>query len=261
MAGYAVDPARDPLMDFAGRVVNWFTDNAHWQGTDGIPHRVFEHVTMSALAVAVAMLVALPVALWLGHIGRGGFLAISISNAGRAIPSFAILVLGFEIFGLGSTPVFLALFALSVPPIITNTYTAIRQVDPDVREAAKGMGMTGWQMLGRVEIPVAIPLMFAGIRTAGVQAVATATIGAVIAWGGVGRYIVDGIAQHDSVQVFAGALIVAVMSFLTELGLAAIQRAVTPAGLKAGTSGGRRTSILPGAAAIATAQRPVPDAA
>jgi osmoprotectant transport system permease protein len=256
-----VDPARDPLMHFAGNVVNWFTDGAHWQGSDGIPHRVFEHMTMSALAVAVALLVALPLALWLGHIGRGGFLAISISNAGRAIPSFAILVIGFELFGLGSTPVFLALFALSVPPIITNTYTAIRQVDPDVREAARGMGMTGWQMLGRVEIPVAIPLMFAGIRTAGVQAVATATIGAVIAWGGVGRYIVDGIAQHDSVQVFAGALIVAVLSFITELGLAAIQHAVTPTGLKTGSGGRRRTSIVPGAAAATTEPVHVPEAA
>ena len=240
------------MMGFLGRVVSWFTNGAHWQGSDGVPHRVFEHMSMSALAVGAALIVALPLALWLGHIGRGGYLAISISNAGRAIPSFAILVVGFEIFGLGSTPVFLALFALSVPPIITNTYTAIRQVDPDVREAARGMGMTGWQMLWQVEVPVAIPLIFAGIRTAAVQAVATATIGAVIAWGGVGRYIVDGIAERDSVQVFAGALLVALLSFITELGLAAVQRAVTPAGLTAGTRA--RPSMIPGMAASTTTE-------
>ncbi len=236
-------------MGFLGRVASWFADGSHWQGSDGIPHRVFEHMTMCALAVGVAVVVAVPLALWLGHIGKGGFLAISLSNAGRAIPSFAILVIGFEIFGLGSAPVFLALFALSVPPLVTNTYTAVRQVDPDVRQAAEGMGMTGWQILRRVEVPVSVPLIFAGIRTAGVAAVATATIGAVIAWGGVGRYIVDGIAQHDNVQVFAGAVIVALLSFLTELGLAAVQRAVTPAGLKAVSATGRRTSIMPGAAA------------
>jgi osmoprotectant transport system permease protein len=215
-------------MNFFVKVLDWFTTASHWRGSNGIPHRVYEHLSIAGLSVAAALIVALPLALWLGHLGKGGFAAISITNAGRAIPSFALLVIGFELFGLGATPVFLALFALSVPPIVTNTYTAIRGVDPDVREAAVGMGMTGWQVLTRVEVPNAIPLMFAGIRTAGVQAVATATLGAVVAWGGVGRYIVDGIAQQDHVQVVAGALIVAVLSFLTELGLAALQLSRLP---------------------------------
>ncbi|MDQ1443346.1 MAG: osmoprotectant transport system permease protein [Acidimicrobiaceae bacterium] len=236
-------------MNFLSKVAHWFFTASHWRGTDGIPHRVYEHLTISGLAVAAALLVALPIALWLGHLGKGGYAAISIANAGRAIPSFALLVIGFEIFGLGATPVFLALFALSVPPIVTNTYTAIRGVDPDVKESAVGMGMTGWQVLTRVEIPNAIPLMFAGIRTAGVQAVATATLGAVVAWGGVGRYIVDGIAQQDHVLVFAGALIVAVLSFLTELALAALQRGVTPKGLRLSAAHDPKLSTLPGAAA------------
>jgi osmoprotectant transport system permease protein len=144
------------------------------------------------------------------------------------------------VLGIGSKPAFVALVALAVPPIVTNTYTAIRQVDPDLLDAARGMGMTGPQILRKVEWPVAIPLVFAGIRTAGVQVVATATLAAVIAWGGLGRYIIDGIAQRDHVQVFAGAVLVVVLSVCTEVGLGALQRAVTPAGL-------RRTKVLPAA--------------
>ena len=251
-------------MSFVWHVVQWFTTASHWHGSDGIPHRVSEHLTISAIAVAAALVVALPVALWLGHLGKGGYAAISIANAGRAIPSFALLVIGVQVFGLGPRPVFLALFALSVPPVLTNAYTGIRQVDPDMKQAAVGMGMTGWQVLTGVEIPSAIPLIFAGIRTAGVQAVATATLGAVVAWGGVGRYIIDGLAQRDNVKVFAGAFIVALLSFLTELGLAALQKAVTPTGLRVAAQArrpddanrpdqadrARKVSALPGAAAI-----------
>ncbi len=235
-------------MNFEVKVFHWFTAASHWRGSNGIPHRVSEHLSIAGVSVVAALVVALPLALWLGHLGKGGFAAISITNAGRAIPSFALLVIGFEIFGLGATPVFLALFALSVPPIVTNTYTAIRGVDPDVKQAAVGMGMTGWQVLTGVEIPNAIPLIFAGIRTAGVQAVATATLGAVVAWGGVGRYIVDGIAQQDHVQVVAGALIVAVLSFVAEIGLATLQRTATPKGLRATADAHRWLSHLPGAA-------------
>lgn len=236
-------------MNFLFRVGHWFATASHWRGSDGIPHRVSQHLAISAVSVAAALVVALPVALWLGHLGKGGFAAISVANAGRAIPSFGLLVIGFEVFGLGAIPVFLALFALSVPPVVTNTYTAIRGVDPDVKEAAVGMGMTGWQVLWRAEVPNAIPLIFAGIRTAGVQAVATATLGAVVAWGGVGRYIVDGIPQKDNVKVFAGALIVAVLSFLTEIGLAALQRHATPRGLRVAAPHRRRLAALPGGGA------------
>lgn len=244
-------------MSFGGKVVTWFTTASHWHGTDGIPHRVGQHLTISAVSVAAAVAVALPVALWLGHVGRGGNAAIAVSNAGRAIPSFALLVLGFEVFGFGPIPIFLALWALSVPPILTNAFTAIRQVDPDVKEAAVGMGMTGWQVLSRVEFPSAVPLIFAGIRTASVQAVATATLGAEVAWGGVGRYIVDGIGQRDNVMVFAGAFIVAILALVTEVGLAALQRALTPVGLRGDAQVARKVSALPGAAA-ATAHGTAP---
>jgi osmoprotectant transport system permease protein len=162
---------------------------------------------------------------------RFGALAVNISNIGRAIPSFAILVLGVQVLGIGAKPAFLALLVLAIPPLVTNSYVGMAEVDPEIRESAKGMGMTGRQSVVRVEIPIALPVLLAGVRTAAVQVVATATLAAIVAWGGLGRYIVDGLAQRDSVQVFAGALLVAVLSVLTELALALTQRLVVSAGL------------------------------
>jgi osmoprotectant transport system permease protein len=218
-------------MNFLGDVVNWFTDPAHWHGTNGIPHRVEEHVLMSLAAVAAALLIAVPPSLILGHMRRFGALAVNISNIGRAIPSFAILVLGVQVLGIGAKPAFLALLVLAIPPLVTNSYVGMAEVDPEIQESAKGMGMTGRQSVVRVEIPIALPVLLAGVRTAAVQVVATATLAAIVAWGGLGRYIVDGLAQRDSVQVFAGALLVAVLSVLTELALALTQRLVVSAGL------------------------------
>jgi osmoprotectant transport system permease protein len=238
-----------------GNVVRWFTDSAHWHGPGGIPHRTFEHVVMSGAAVATALVLAVPVAVWLGHVGKGGTLAVNVSNVGRAVPSFALLVLGFQIlgshlvFGLGALPTYFALVALAIPPMVTNTYTGMREVDRDVKESARGMGMTGWQMLRRVEVPLAIPLIMAGVRTAGVQVVATATLAAVVSWGGLGRYIVDGFAQQDHVQIFCGALLVALLSLLTELSLGRLQHRLTPGGVRVQRSRRRQISTLPGATA------------
>jgi osmoprotectant transport system permease protein len=209
---------------------------------------------MSGAATLAAIAIGLPVGLALGHTGRFAFLAVNVSNVGRAIPSFALLVLGVQLFGIGAKPAFIALVALAIPPIVTNAYTGVRQVDRDVVEAARGMGMTERGILARVEVPVAMPLVMAGVRTAGVQVVATATLAAVVAWGGLGRYIVDGLAQKDTVQVFGGALIVAVLSMATELGLGLLQRALTPAGLRLNRRGPRKVSILPGAAAAPEAR-------
>ena len=151
---------------------------------------------------------------------------------GRAVPSFAILVLAAQVLGIGARPAFVALVALAVPPMVTNAYVGVREVDGDVREAARGMGMSGGQLLFRVELPVALPLVLAGVRTAAVQVVATATLAALVAWGGLGRFVVDGLYQHDFVQLFAGATLVAVVAMATELALAAVQRLVVPAGLR-----------------------------
>lgn len=220
-------------MSFLVEVLRWFATSAHWQGTAGIPNRLGEHLLMSAAATITAAVLALPVGIGFGHFGRGGNLAINVSNVGRAIPSFAILVLALQLLGIGARPAFVALVALAIPPIVTNSYVGLREVDPDVREAARGMGMRERERLLRVELPIALPFIMAGIRTAAVQVVATATLAALVAWGGLGRYIIDGFAQRDNVQVFAGALLVALLSIVVELSLAGVQRLTMPAGLKA----------------------------
>ena len=234
---------------FLGDVVAWFTTAANWQGERGIAHRLVEHLGMSGAATLTAVAVALPVGLVLGHTGRAALLSVNVSNIGRAVPSFAVLVFGAQLFGVGATPAYLALVALAIPPIVTNAYTGIRQVDRDVVEAARGMGMGEARILARVELPVAIPLVMAGVRTAGVQVVATAGLAAVVAWGGLGRYIIDGIAQGDDVKLFAGAVLVAGLSMLTEVALGILQRLLTPAGLRPRPRAEPRVSILPGAAA------------
>ncbi|MBV8159601.1 MAG: ABC transporter permease [Acidimicrobiia bacterium] len=218
-------------MTFLTNVANWFTDSAHWQGANGIPHRVEQHVLMSLAVVVVAALIAVPPSVALGHTRRFGALAVNISNVGRAVPSFAILVLGVQVLGIGVKPAFLALLVLAIPPLVTNSYVGMAGVDDDVRDSARGMGMTGWQSVLRVELPVALPVLLAGVRTASVQVVATATLAAIVAWGGLGRYIIDGLSQRDNVQVFAGAILVALLSVATELALALVQRLVVSAGL------------------------------
>ncbi len=219
-------------MSFLARVAGWFLDPAHWQGSNGVPTRLEEHVLMSLAATAAAAAVALPVGVWLGHTGRGGLWAINVSNVGRAIPSFALLVLLLLVLGLGAAPAFVTLLALAIPPMVTNAYVGIRGVDRGLVDAARGLGMPDHLVLLRVELPNAVPVLMAGVRTAGVQVVATATLAALVAWGGLGRYIVDGLSQLDYVQVFAGAVLVAALAGATELTLAALQRALTPAGLR-----------------------------
>jgi len=224
----------------AADVVEWFTTAEHWRGDFGVPHRLAEHALMSAGALGVALLIGLPLGIWLGHRGRGGALAINVSNIGRAIPSLAILALVQQAIGLsgwpgfGARPALVALIALAVPPLVTNAYVGMRGVDRDVVEAARGMGMTGGELLWRVELPIALPLVMAGVRTAAVQVVATATLAAVTAWGGLGRFIVDGFGQRDNAQIVAGALLVGLLALVTEVGLGGLQRMVVSEGLRGG---------------------------
>ncbi len=219
-------------MSFIGQVVHWFLNASHWQGDGGIPHRLEEHVLMSAASLAAAMVIALPIGIFIGHFGRGGALAINLSNVGRAIPSFALLVIAVELVGIGAVPAFVALVALGIPPIVTNSYLGMREVDHDVREAAKGMGMRDPIVLWRVELPIAIPFIMAGIRTSAVNIVATATLAALVAWGGLGRFIVDGLGQQDYPMLYAGAILVGVLSLIVEFSLAGVQRLVTPVALR-----------------------------
>jgi osmoprotectant transport system permease protein len=223
-------------MNFVGQVARWFLDGSHWQGDGGIAHRLVEHVAMSGASLVAALAIALPIGIVIGHFGRGGNLAINISNVGRAVPSFALLVIAFELFGIGAfggaVPAFVALVALGVPPIVTNSYLGMREVDADVREAAIGMGMRGLMVLWRVELPIALPFIMAGIRTSAVNIVATATLAALVAWGGLGRFIVDGLGQQDYPMLYAGAILVGLLSLAVEFSLAGAQRLVTPAALR-----------------------------
>jgi osmoprotectant transport system permease protein len=191
---------------------------------------------MSGASLVAALAIALPIGIVIGHFGRGGNLAINISNVGRAVPSFALLVIAFELFGIGAfggaVPAFVALVALGVPPIVTNSYLGMREVDADVREAAIGMGMRGLMVLWRVELPIALPFIMAGIRTSAVNIVATATLAALVAWGGLGRFIVDGLGQQDYPMLYAGAILVGLLSLAVEFSLAGAQRLVTPAALR-----------------------------
>jgi osmoprotectant transport system permease protein len=239
-------------MGVVGDLARWLADPAHWRGPAGVPARTLEHLALSATALLVALAVAVPLGLLLGHTGRGGALAINVSNVGRAIPSFALLVLAVQVFGLGDGPPFVALVALALPPVLTNTYVGVRSIDRDVLDSARGMGMTAGQVLRRVETPLALPLIMAGIRTASVQVIATAALAAVVASGGLGRYIVDGFAQQDDAQLLAGALLVALLAVLVEVVLGRLQARATP-GRRAGRRSAGDDLTLPGAVATATA--------
>ncbi|HEX2374566.1 MAG TPA: ABC transporter permease [Actinomycetota bacterium] len=218
-------------MEVVNEVIAWLTDPAQWSGPDGIPVRTLQHLWYSVLATVIAAAVALPVGVYIGHTGRGALLAVNLTNLGRAIPSLGIIILMFTVFGFGIAPILVTLFALAIPPIVTNSYIGVRSVDPEVREAAEGMGMRGRQVLWQVELPMATPLIMAGVRTSAVQVVATATLAAFVGLGGLGRYLIDGLSQRDIAEVVGGAILVAVLSLLTELALGRVQTLVVPEGL------------------------------
>jgi len=221
------------LAGIAADTVRWLTAGDRWRGDQGIPNRLAEHVGISAAVLLIALTLALPLGLWLGHRGRGATGVVAVANIARAVPSFGLIVLGVVAFGIGVGPVIAALVVLAVPPILVNTSTAVREVDADLKEAARGQGLSEIQVLRRVEVPAAVPLILAGIRTSAVLVVATATLAAVVPGvGGLGPYIVDGIGQQDRPKAVGGAVLVALLAGLTEGLLAAVQRLVTPAGLR-----------------------------
>lgn len=210
-------------------VVAWLTDGANWHGPEGIPVRTGEHLILSGTSLAVVCLLALPLALWLGHIGRGGGLAVNVTNIGRAVPVFAVLVLlAIGPIGLGATATIVALILFGIPPVLTNTYVGVREVDRDTVESARGMGMTGWQILRRVEVPLAAPLILTGIRLAAVQIIATATLGAFVLGGGLGRFINAGFGRQDQAELVGGAVLVAALALLVEGTFEVLQRRLDP---------------------------------
>jgi osmoprotectant transport system permease protein len=216
-------------------VLRWLTNSDHWSGPGGIPIRVVEHLELSGVAVALASAVAIPAGLVVGHLRKFEFLSVSIANFGRAVPSFAILVLAYLGFlqvapslAFGFGPTVVALFLLSLPPILTNTYVGVQAVDADTVEAARGMGMAERDVLLRLELPLAAPLIMAGLRTAAVTVVATATLAALIGGGGLGRFIIDGFHTNDVPMIVSGAVLVAFLSVLMEASFALVERAVRP---------------------------------
>ncbi|MFI9802919.1 ABC transporter permease [Streptomyces sp. NPDC052301] len=214
---------------------DWLADPAHWSGDDGVRHRLLQHLMLTVVCLIVSCLIALPVALVLGHLGRGGALAVNLSNIGRAVPTFAVLVLLLLTpvgrWGEGPTVVALVLFA--VPPLLTNAYVGVREVDRNVVQAARGTGMTGRQLLFHVELPLSLPLILNGVRIAAVQLVATATIAALAGGGGLGRIITAGFNLASTPMVVAGALLVAVFALVVE-GLFEIAERLAPAWARGG---------------------------
>lgn len=216
-------------MGVLGEIAAWLTAAENWSGSGSIPTRLFEHLYMSVFAVTVAAVLALPVALYIGHTRRFRFLAVTVANLGRAVPSFAILALALPLtislgLGLGFWPTIVALVALALPPILTNGYVGIQNVDADTVEAARGMGMSGWEVLTKLEVPLAMPLIIAGLRVATVQVIATATLAALVAWGGLGRFVVDGFAVRAFDRIGGGAVLVALLAVAADAGFSFLER-------------------------------------
>src|SRR3989440_6031590 len=222
--------------------------NGQIQGGPHVPtlvHLTLGTLKIAGIGVALALVIALPIGLWLGHIHRGSFLAINLGNIWRALPSLAILAIGVAFLGIGLRNVELALVVLAVPPIITNAYVAIAGVDRDLVDAAKGMGMTGWQILRRVELPLGVPLIFAGIRTAALFVVSTTTIAALTGYSGSLGDIINNEASYHLSGVLGAAICIAALALVVEFALAWVQRLLTPRGLKLSSQEEVQSALVP----------------
>ncbi|GGM30119.1 MULTISPECIES: ABC transporter permease [Micromonospora] len=223
-------------MSAVEQAVRWLNDPLNWTNPGGILDRLGEHLSMSATAVALGCLLAWPLGLWLGHTGRGGGLVVLVSNVTLAVPTLALLtILPLTFLGFGRPAVVVALAVFAVPPLLANAYTGVRQVDPETRDAARGMGLSGGQVLRRVELPLAVPYLAAGFRTATVQVIATAALATFVNGGGLGEIIRAGFGlsiASGGGQILAGGLLVAGLALLAELVLALIERLVTPRPLR-----------------------------
>jgi osmoprotectant transport system permease protein len=229
-------------------------DGANWVPgePDGFPHRILEHLLYTGLAVLIAFLIAFPLGVLIGHTGRGAFLAINAGNAGRALPTLGVLMLVVALAGAGLVPAVVALVVLAIPPILTSTYAGMSSVDPATVDASRGVGMTGFQVATRVEVPDAMPIIFGGLRNATLQVVSTATIAAYVGLGGLGRYLFDGLALRDYPRVVAGAVLVAVLAVVLDLLLAGGQRSLVSPGVDGRAERGPRRASRGGASQLLT---------
>ncbi|MEP7378986.1 MAG: ABC transporter permease [Chloroflexota bacterium] len=229
-------------MDLIARAAQWLTDPVHWAGPNGITARMLEHVGLSAVSLLIAIVIALPIGLWIGHTGRFAWLAVNSANLWRALPSLALIAIvlpitaaldpqaGFKVY-----PTVVAMVVLAVPPIMVNAQAGVTGVERDIVEAGRGQGMSEGQILTRIELPLALPVLVAGIRSAAIQIVATATLGAILGFGGLGRYLVEGFATFSlggDAQVVAGAILVAALVIVVEAAFAIAQHLMTPSALR-----------------------------
>jgi osmoprotectant transport system permease protein len=222
-------------------IAAWFTDPAHWTGPNGIPTRILEHVEICVVALLIAAAIGLPIGIWIGHTRRYVRFAINLANLGRAVPSLAAIAIivpitqaisprggGFDLY-----PTIIAMVLLAIPPILVNTYAGISEVDRDLVESARGMGLREREILRGVELPIALPVVIGGIRSATVQVIATATLGAIYGLGALGRYIISGLQQNDANgMLFGGVILVALLALTAEGLLALVQRKLTSPGLR-----------------------------
>jgi osmoprotectant transport system permease protein len=224
-------------MSFIAHVFGWFTTSANWTGSQGIPTLFWNQLKLSIAVVLTALAIGGGLGVVLGHTGRGGLVAVNAANAFRAVPTLALLTLlaiqpAISLKWNGFLAAWLALTALAIPPILTNTYVGVRQVDADVRDAAKGMGLTGGQVLRTVEAPLAVPFVMAGVRTASIEVVATSTLAAYVSYTDLGTYVITGLNTNNSVVAFSGALLVAAMAGMMAALLGLLTRVLTPQSLR-----------------------------
>lgn len=219
-------------MSFFNFAWQWLITANHWHGSDGVPARLLEHVEYTALAMVISAAIALPAGVAIGHTRRGGFVVVSLANIWRALPTLGLLILAFVLSNGASWAWLVPLVALAVPPILVTAYEGVLGVDADLKDAAAGMGMTSLQVLFKVEVPVALPLILLGLRTATIQVVSTATIAAYISLGGLGRYIIDGLATNNYGMVAGGAALVVLLALVVQFAFIGLARLIVPAGLR-----------------------------
>lgn len=241
------------------QIFGFLLDPANWEGARGIPARLVEHLFISVAAVLAATIIGLPIGLYIGHTGRGAALAINVANIGRAVPSYAVLVMVLPVslslapvlgyspsIGLNFLPIFIAMTLLAIPPILVSAYAGLRSVDRDLLEAGRGMGLKEGEILRQIEVPIASSIIIGGFRTAILQVIATATIGAILSGGGLGRFIFDGLSQGQAgrASIYAGAILVTVLAVGVDVVLAFIQRRLMPRGLRPEVAATRSTTRL-----------------
>jgi osmoprotectant transport system permease protein len=223
-------------MSVFSETADWLADPSHWSGVDGIPHRLLEHLGYTGLTVVLGTVVALPLGLWIGHTGRLRSAAVATTGALRALPTLGLLTLVVLLTGIGLLAPVLALTVLAIPPLLAGAYAGLESVDRDTIDAARAQGMTEWQILTKVEIPLGLPIIVGGIRSATLQVVATATVAAYVGLGGLGRFIIDGQAVQDYPQMLSGAVLIVVLALILDAIFALAQRLATGARVPVSTS-------------------------